>query len=62
MSPDTVQRMLKPFSIGHEVDKKGATWDEQGKGWQAWNGWGGDAGYSWAKKVVRQMLAIDKKT
>ena len=61
MSPDTVRRM-KAFFDRHEVDKKGATWDEQGKGWQAWNGWGGDAGYSWAKKVVRQMLAIDKKT
>jgi lambda family phage portal protein len=61
MSPDTVRRM-KAFFDRHEVDKKGATWDEQGKGWQAWNGWGGDAGYSWAKKVVRQMNAIDKKT
>jgi hypothetical protein len=61
MSPDTVRRM-KAFFDRHEVDKKGATWDEQGKGWQAWNGWGGDAGYSWARKVVRQMNAIDKKT
>jgi lambda family phage portal protein len=61
MSPDTIRRM-KAFFDRHEVDKKGSTWDEQGKGWQAWNGWGGDAGYSWAKKVVRQMLAIDKKT
>jgi lambda family phage portal protein len=61
MSPDTVRRM-KAFFDRHEVDKNGSTWDEQGKGWQAWNGWGGDAGYSWAKKVVRQMLAIDKKT
>ena len=42
LSPDTVRRM-KAFFDRHEVDKKGATWDEQGKGWQAWNGWGGDA-------------------
>jgi lambda family phage portal protein len=61
LSPDTVKRMLN-FLTRHEVDKKGSTWDEQGKGWQAWNGWGGDAGYSWARKVVRQMNAIDKKT
>ena len=61
MSPDTVRRM-KAFFDRHEVDKNGSTWDEQGKGWQAWNGWGGDAGYAWARKVVRQMLAIDKKT
>jgi hypothetical protein len=50
------------FLARHEVDKKGSTFGEQGKGWQAWNGWGGDAGYSWAKKVVGQMDATDKKT
>lgn len=61
LSPDTVRRM-KAFFDRHEVDKKGATWDEQGKGWQAWNGWGGDAGYAWARKVVGQMEARDKKT
>jgi lambda family phage portal protein len=60
MSPDTVRRM-KAFFDRHEVDKKGATWDEQGKGWQAWNGWGGDAGYAWARKVVGQMEARDNK-
>ena len=59
-SPDTVRRM-KAFFDRHEVDKKGSTWDEQGKGWQAWNGWGGDAGYAWARKVVRQMNARDEK-
>jgi lambda family phage portal protein len=58
-SPDTVRRM-KAFFDRHEVDKKGETWDQQGKGWQAWNGWGGDAGYSWAKKVVGQMESRDK--
>jgi hypothetical protein len=51
---------MKAFFDRHEVDKKGETWDEQGKGWQAWNGWGGDAGYSWAKKVVGQMESRDK--
>ena len=61
LSPDTVRRMLN-FLTRHEVDKKGATWDEQGKGWQAWNGWGGDAGYAWARKVVGQMESRDKKT
>jgi lambda family phage portal protein len=60
LSPDTVRRM-KAFFDRHEVDKKGATWDEQGKGWQAWHGWGGDAGFSWARKVVGQMEARDNK-
>jgi hypothetical protein len=60
LSPDTVRRM-KAFFDRHEVDKKGATWDEKGKGWQAWNGWGGDAGYAWARKVVGQMESRDKE-
>jgi len=60
LSPDTVRRM-KAFFDRHEIDKQGKGWGEQGKGWQAWNGWGGDAGYSWAKKIVRQMEAKDKK-
>jgi len=51
LSADTVQRMVSFFSR-HEVDKQGSTWDEKGKGWQAWNGWGGDEGYAWAKKIM----------
>lgn len=54
LSEDTIRRMVSFFSR-HEVDKKGSTWDEQGKGWQAWNGWGGDAGFSWAKRIVDQL-------
>lgn len=61
LSPETVRRMLAYFTR-HEVDKEGKTWDEQGKGWQAWNGWGGDPGFTWAKKVVNQMNKADKKT
>ena len=60
LSPDTVKRMLAYFTR-HEVDKKGSTWNTQGKGWQAWHGWGGDAGYSWARKVVKQMNSADDK-
>ena len=51
LSQDTVKRMLS-FFARHEIDKKGSTWDEKGKGWQAWNGWGGDEGYAWAKKIL----------
>ena len=61
LSPDTVRRMLAYFTR-HEVDKQGSTWDEQGKGWQAWQGWGGDAGYTWARKLVNQMNRADNKT
>ena len=58
LSPETVRRM-KAYFDRHEVDKSGETWDSQGKGYQAWNGWGGDAGFAWARKVVRQMEAAD---
>lgn len=61
LSPDTVKRMLNYFTR-HEVDKKGSTWNDQGKGWQAWNGWGGDAGFSWARKIVKQMKTADEKS
>jgi phage I-like protein len=61
LSPETVRRMLAYFTR-HEVDKKGSTWNNQGKGWQAWNGWGGDPGYSFARKVVNQMNRADEKT
>jgi cation transport regulator ChaB len=59
LSEDTVRRM-KAFFDRHEVDKQGATWSEQGKGWQAWNGWGGDEGYTWAKAIVRRLDRAEK--
>ena len=49
VSEDTIRRMVAYFER-HESDKEGSTWDEQGKGWQAWNGWGGDDGFAWAKR------------
>lgn len=49
LSEDTIRRMVAYFER-HESDKQGSTWDEQGKGWQAWNGWGGDDGFAWAKR------------
>jgi HK97 family phage portal protein len=54
LSEDTIRRMLAYFER-HEVDKQGSTWDEQGKGWQAWNGWGGDDGWSWARRKVDEF-------
>jgi len=49
VSEDTIRRMVAYFER-HVGDKDGATWSEQGKGWQAWHGWGGDAGWEWAKR------------
>lgn len=49
LSEDTIRRMVAYFER-HESDKEGATWADRGKGWQAWFGWGGDAGWDWAKR------------
>ena len=54
LSPRTWRRIYS-FLSRHEVDKKGSTWSEQGKGWQAYMGWGGDAGLARAKKIVGQL-------
>ena len=54
LTPDTVARMVS-FFARHEVDKKGSTWSEKGKGWQAWHGWGGDAGRSWAIAKMKEL-------
>lgn len=53
LSLDTVKRMHSFFSR-HEVDKKGEGWGKDSKGYQAWLGWGGDAGQSWAKAIVER--------
>lgn len=49
-------RVMVAWFARHLVDKQGSTWSEQGKGWQAWHGWGGDAGARWALSVLRSEL------
>lgn len=54
LSLETVKRMYSFFSR-HEVDKKGKDFDNLSKpsaGRVAWDAWGGDAGYRWAKRIV----------
>jgi hypothetical protein len=39
----------------HEVDKKGKDWANQANpsnGYIMWLAWGGDAGFSWSRKIV----------
>ncbi len=62
MSPRTLKRMKNYFSR-HGVDRKKG-WGNPSKptnGYIAWLLWGGDAGKSWANKIVRQMDAEDRK-
>ena len=58
VSLDTIQRMVSYFAR-HEVDKQGSTWDERGKGWQAWQGWGGDEGRTWANQIMKEFKVED---
>lgn len=60
LSPRTWRRIYS-FLSRHEVDKKGSTWSEKGKGWQAYNGWGGDAGLRRAEKIVAQLDKLRSK-
>ena len=59
LSPTTVRTMVAWFAR-HEVDKQGSTWDEKGRGWQAWHGWGGDEGRAWAERKVAELEGADK--
>ena len=54
LSLSTVKRMYSYFSR-HEVDKKGKDWGNQSNpsnGYIMWLAWGGDAGYSWSRRIV----------
>jgi hypothetical protein len=55
---DTVKRM-KAYFDRHEVDKKGKGWSPGEDGYPsngriAWALWGGDAGWAWAKAIVKR--------
>jgi cation transport regulator ChaB len=51
LSYSVIERMLRYFQR-HEVDKQASTWADRGRGWQAWNGWGGDDGWVFADMIV----------
>lgn len=57
LSLETVKRMYSYFSR-HEVDKKGKGFssgpDFPSKGRVMWDAWGGDAGFSWSRKIVER--------
>ena len=61
LSLDTVKRMYSYFAR-HEVDKKGKGFYPSDEGFPsagriAWALWGGDAGQSWSRKIVKQVEA-----
>lgn len=64
ISPETARRM-KAFFDRHQSDRNAEGWSPGEKGFPS-NGriahalWGGDAGYAWSRKLVRQMNAADE--
>jgi len=65
LASETVKRMKALFDR-HQKNKiinpkyKNEPWKD--RGYVAWLIWGGDAGYSWAKKIVEQMEKADLKS
>jgi hypothetical protein len=62
LSLSTVKRMYSFFSR-HEVDKKGKDWNNSenpSNGKIMWLAWGGDAGYSWSRKIVEREKNANK--
>jgi hypothetical protein len=62
LSLSTVKRMYSYFSR-HEVDKKGKDWgnsENPSNGKIMWLAWGGDAGYSWSRKIVEREKNMKK--
>ena len=56
ISLSTVKRMYSYFSR-HEVDKKGKDWGNSANpsnGYIMWLAWGGDAGYSWSRRIANR--------
>jgi hypothetical protein len=60
VSLETIQRMASYFAR-HAVDKQGSTWADQGRGWQAWHGWGGDAGMDWVQSILKESEQMEVK-
>lgn len=61
VSYDTIKRINSYFSR-HEVDKKGEGWGKDSAGYIAWLLWGGDAGWSWARGIIRSEESKEKST
>lgn len=59
LSADTVKRMYSFFSR-HEVDKQGQGFSPGEEGYPsagriAWALWGGDPGFSWSRRIAKQL-------
>ena len=65
LSDDTVKRMYSFFSR-HEVDKEAEGFNAGEDGYPsngriAWALWGGDAGFSWSRRLVEQMKKEEER-
>lgn len=67
ISPETARRMVAFFERHESSSKRGQGFSPGEPGFPsagriAWALWGGDAGFAWARKLVRQMDKADDKS
>lgn len=55
VSLDVIRRMSEFFTRNASSYRAGEGWGVDSKGWQAWLGWGGDPGRTWARAVLRSQ-------
>ena len=60
ISPTTIDRMASYFAR-QAIDKQGSSWDDYGKGRQAWDGWGGNPGQHWPRSIARRTDAAERR-
>jgi len=63
ISPQKVKHISKYFArhAGDNLHKTGRDGDPPSNGYIAWLLWGGDAGWRWSKKLVRQINKANEK-
>lgn len=64
MSLDTVKRMYSFFSRHEQASKGGKDFNNMANpsnGRIMWDAWGGDAGFSWSRKIVERAKRMDKE-
>lgn len=61
ISPQKVRHISKYFArhAGDNLHKTGRDGDPPSNGYIAWLLWGGDAGWRWSRKIVRQMNKVN---
>ncbi len=55
LSEATVREMNAWFARHQSTSRESPNYDKREKAWISWNGWGGDAGKTWAANIVKRL-------